>query len=627
MAPPARHRAQAIQDYGVIGDCRAAALVSRTGSIDWLCWPRFDSPSIFAALLDNDAGRWSIAPRAPFRSERRYLEGTNVLETRFLTDTGTVVLTDLMPVASEEDKRRHTFPGHEIVRMVRCERGEADVHMTFVPRPEYARRSPRIRDAGTLGLRIETPSGLLVLRTDMPLEISDHDEARSRIRLRAGEVRYCSLTLADEQPAVVPPLGRWTQDTIKRSVAWWRDWTAQLTYDGPERDAVVRSALVLKLLVYAPSGAIVAAPTTSLPERVGGGLNWDYRFCWLRDASMTVRALFGLGYTQEAEAFVSWLLHSTRLTRPKLRILYDVYGNLPKAERILDHLAGYRGSRPVRAGNGASDQVQLDVYGEVVDAVSYFVHEGGTFDRETQRMLSTFGEYVCRNWQQPDHGIWEPRSGKAHHTHSRVLCWTALDCLLTLHAGGHLAGIPARMFERNRESIRRDVEQRAWNAQLGSYAATLDGGDLDASLLLLPWYGFAEASSSRMKQTAVRIKEQLGAGDGLLYRYRTGESPGEGAFSVCGFWGAEYLALGGGTAEEARRLFERLVAYGNDVGLFAEEIDPATGDALGNFPQAFTHIGLINAALSLQQRLEGRRPRARRTFSPDAAGAGQPVHP
>jgi GH15 family glucan-1,4-alpha-glucosidase len=620
-----RRGAPGIEEYAVIGDCRSAALVSRGGSIDWLCWPRFDSPSIFAALLDDHAGRWSIAPRAPFRSERRYLEGTNVLETRFLTDTGTVVLTDLMPVASEEDKRRHTFPGHEIVRMVRCERGEAEIDMAFAPRPEYARRPPRIRDAGALGLRIETPSGLLVLRTDMPLELSGQRETSSRIRLRAGEVRYCSLTFADEQPAVVPPLGRWTQDTIERSVAWWRDWTAQLTYDGPERDAVVRSALVLKLLVYAPSGAIVAAPTTSLPERVGGGLNWDYRFCWLRDASMTVRALFGLGYAREAEAFVSWLLHSTRLTRPELRILYDVYGNPPKPERTLDHFAGYRGSRPVRIDNAASDQVQLDVYGEVVDAVSYLVDEGGAFDRETQRMLSGFGEYVCRNWRQPDHGIWEPRSGKAHHTHSRVLCWTALDCLLQLHAEGRLAGVPADMFERNREIIRRDVEQRAWNAQLGHYAATLDGGDLDASLLLLPWYGFAEASSSRMKQTAVRITEHLGAGDGLLYRYRTGESPGEGAFGVCGFWGAEYLALGGGTVEEARRLFRRLVAYGNDVGLFAEEIDPATGDALGNFPQAFTHIGLINAALSLQQRLEGRRPRARRTFSADAAGPRQPA--
>ena len=597
-----------IQDYAIIGDCRSAALVSRNGSIDWLCWPRFDSPSIFAALLDDHGGRWRIAPQAAFRSERRYLPNTNVLETRLQSDEGTVILTDLMPVASEEDKHRLIVPDHEILRRVECERGEPEIEMIFDPRPQYGVRPARLRGAGKLGLRVETDIGLLVLRTDMPIGILSDGRARARLRLRTGDVRYASLTFADEWPAILPPLGEPSHESIARSVAWWSDWASRLTYDGPRRDAVLRSALALKLLVYAPSGAVVAAPTTSLPERVGGNLNWDYRFCWLRDASLTVRALFGLGCAEEAAAFVSWLLHSTRLTRPELRILYDVDGNLPRAERTLDHLTGYRGSQPVRIGNAATGQLQLDVYGEVIDAVTRFVREGGDLDRETQQMLRAFGRYVCRNWRRPDEGIWEPRSGKDHHTHSRVLCWTALDRLLKLHERGYLRGAPADEFEHNHTLIRREVEERAWNARLRSYAARLGGEDLDASLLLLPWYGFVDPASPRMKQTYVRIRERLGGGGPLLYRYRTGESPGEGAFGICSFWGAEYLALGGGSPQEAEDTFTRLLGYGNDLGLFAEEIDAETGDAVGNFPQAFTHVGLINAALSLQRRLQGRAP-------------------
>jgi GH15 family glucan-1,4-alpha-glucosidase len=407
---------------------------------------------------------------------------------------------------------------------------------------------------------------------------------------------------------VLPPLGEWSRAAIARSVAWWRGWASRLRYDGPRRETVIRSALALKLLVYAPSGAIVAAPTTSLPERIGGDLNWDYRFCWLRDAAFTVRALFALGCPDEARAFVDWLLHATRLTQPELSVLYDVYGNKPADERILEELAGYQGSRPVRIGNAAAGQRQLDVYGEVIEAVAHFVRAGGTLDRDTERALCAFGEYVCRHWHEPDDGIWEPRSGAAHNTHSRVLCWTALDRLLRLHAGGYLRQVPVERFRSNRELIRREVEARAWNPRLGSYVAQLDGDRIDATLLLLSWYGFEPAGTGRMRGTYARLREALGAGDGLLYRYRTDDSPGEGAFGICSFWAAEYLALGGGTAEEARDLFERVCAYANDVGLFAEEIDPSTGAALGNFPQAFTHVGLINAAVSLARRLEGATP-------------------
>jgi GH15 family glucan-1,4-alpha-glucosidase len=322
-----------------------------------------------------------------------------------------------------------------------------------------------------------------------------------------------------------------------------------------------------------------------------------------------VRALFGLGCDEEAEAFVSWLLHSTRLSQPELHVLYDVYGNQPREEHELSELSGYLGSRPVRIGNAATDQVQLDVYGEVIDAVAHFVRRGGGLDRETERMLRAFGEFVCHHWQEPDEGIWEPRSGKQHNTHSRVLCWVALDNLLALHQKGHLPKLPTDLFAKNRALIRQEVETRAWSSHLGSYVSQLGGEELDASTLLLSWYGFEPASSERMRQTYERIREHLGAGNGLLYRYRLAESPEEGAFGICSFWGAEYLALGGGSVEEAQSVFETLCGYANEVGLFGEEISPATGEAVGNFPQAFTHVGLINAALSLSQRLQREAPR------------------
>jgi GH15 family glucan-1,4-alpha-glucosidase len=593
-----------IQDYAIIGDCRSSALVSNRGSIDWLSWPRFDSPAIFAALLDEHrGGRWSLAPAAPFRTTRRYIEDTNVLETRFETDAGALVTTDFMPARSEEWKRHTMTPDHEIVRVVRCERGEFDVDHMFDPKPGFGERPTRIHDAGALGLRIDAEPGLLVLRTDMPRNGADPRCGRTRIR--AGETWHFSLTFSDDWPAILPPLGEFTEETIDRSIAWWRAWTSQVRYHGPARGAVVRSALALRLLMYAPSGAVIAAATTSLPERVGGDLNWDYRFCWLRDASFTVRALLGLGFRQEAEAFVSWLLHATRLTQPRLSILYDVHGRIPKHERTLDEFDGYAHSRPVRIGNSATEQLQLDVYGEVIHAAAQFVREGGDLDWETGRLLTQWCVWICKNWQRPDEGIWEPRSGKRHNTHSRLLAWTALDTLLDLDREVHLRGLPREKAEENRALIRREIEERAWNAERGSYASTIDGSGLDATLLLLPWYGFESAASQRMRQTYESVRRGLGAGDGLLCRYRTGDSPGEGAFGICGFWAAEFLALGGGTSEEACVLFERLCRYANDVGLFAEEIDPRTGDALGNFPQAFTHVGLINAALTLERRLDG----------------------
>jgi len=609
----------AIHDYGIIGDGRSAALISRGGSLDWLCWPRFDSPSLFAAILDEErGGRFSIAPAGPFRSERRYLEDTPVLETRFFAAGGELLLTDFMPALSAELARKTIRPEHEIVRLLRCERGEVEVEIVFDPRPDYARAEPRLQSLGKLGLRCALRGiGLLTLLTDAPLAAA----GRTRVRLRAGESLHFSLNLTLHGPAVLTAPGGCCSRALEQTVALWRSWVARTQYDGQARDMVLRSALTLKLLQYAPTGAIVAAPTTSLPERPGGDLNWDYRFCWLRDAALTARALFGLGHRDEAENFMSWLLSATTLSLPKLHVLYDLFGRQPGDEIELPHLRGHGGARPVRIGNAAKGQVQLDTYGEVIEAAAQLVRSGGQIDRAVGQMLVGFGREVARDWEDADEGIWEERGFGRHFTHSRALCWAGLQRLIDLHQKGHLPGAPVSLFESARDQIREQIETLAWSEQLQSYTRTLAGGDVDASLLLLPWYGYCRADSPRMKATWRRIVRELDVGDGLLRRYLGGKfTRGEGAFGVCSFWAAEYLALGGGTLEEAEDRFQLLLGHANDLGLFAEEIEPGTFAARGNFPQAFTHVGVINAALTLQERAAlGKRPtRGERRHIPEA---------
>jgi GH15 family glucan-1,4-alpha-glucosidase len=603
-----------IGEHAVLGDGRSAALVSREGTIDWLCWPRFDSPSFLCSLLDEKrGGALSARPTSEADARRRYLPDTNVLETTFVTDGGTLRVLDLMTVASEEEKGRDLTPEHEIVRELCCERGTVEVELRYEPRPCFGRRA-RISDRGSLGTFVDTGrEGVFVLRSEIPLAPGESGLV-GRARLHASERRQVSLVHAWDGPAVLRPLGPPTRAAIESSIAWWRRWASRSTYRGPHRDEVVRSALVLKLLAFAPSGAIVAAPTTSLPERLGGALNWDYRYCWLRDAAFTARALFGLGYQEEAVSWVSWLVHTTRLTRPEIKILYDVYGERAPREREIG-LAGYRGSRPVRVGNGAISQLQLDVYGEVMDAATYLLRRGGDLDRDTEQMLEETAEYVLRHWRLPDEGIWEVRSGRFHHTHSRLLSWVALDRALALKGDGSLRHLDGDALTRERSAIRSEIETSAWNDRLGSYVRRLDGDELDASLLQIPWYGFEPASSDRMRLTFARIKERLGAGPGLYYRYQAtpDESPGEGAFALCSFWAAECLALGGGSLEEARAEFELVLPFANDVGLLGEEIDPTTGDALGNFPQAYTHVGLVNTALTLEERARGEIPTGARS--------------
>lgn len=606
-----------IGDYAVIGNCRTAALVASDGSIDWLCLPRFDSPSVFGAILDEArGGRFALRPAGNIRAvSRRYLPGTNVLETAFTTASGAARLTDVMtpPFGTAETALR---PSHEIIRRIEVIEGEVDVEVLFDPRPGYGQRAARVGWAGASAVVCTWGSEAIALRSEVPLAASSGSALRGCERLGPGDRRLVVLGYDEHVPSVIPVVGEDADRAIGLAARWWQDWSRSFAYEGPYREAVLRSALVLKLMTFGPSGAIVAAPTTSLPEAIGGDRNWDYRYCWLRDASLTLRALYDVGFTTEAEAFNSWLLHATRLTWPRLQILYDVYGRTRLEERELGHLEGYEGSRPVRAGNGAAGQLQLDVYGEVVDATFRAVTRGGRLDRASARMLTGLGRTVARSWGARDEGIWETRADRRHHTFSRVMCWVALDRLIRLGEAGHLhAGLGE--FRRERDAIRAEVEARGYNGKLQSYVSQLDGDEVDAALLLVGLHGYASFDGSRMRGTLARVRERLGA-NGLLFRNRDedGLRGRKGAFGICSFWAVEALALSG-EKDEARDTFERLLARANDVGLYAEEIDPVTGAALGNFPQAFTHVGLINAALTLAGL--GENPRI-------AAARGAPLH-
>ncbi len=603
--PAAKH---AIGDYGMIGDCRSAALISRYGSLDWLCWPAFDSPSLFAALLDQErGGHFRVTPRGGVRSvRRRYVGDTAVLETEFQTDTGLARVTDFMPVASTEERRRLLTPDCHVLRVLDGLDGEVEFEIECRPRPDFARVTPRLIDRGALGFFFEHGARVTIVRADLPLESSPADAAvRGRVRLRAGERRAVALAHSDREIAVLPALGTTVELRLRQSLAWWNRWAARCSYEGKWRETVMRSALTLKLMCFAPSGAVVAAPTTSLPEKRGGTRNWDYRYCWVRDASLTMQALFDLGYSQEAAAFVSWLIHTTKITRPALQILYDVYGGAHLHEQELAHLRGFDGARPVRVGNAAYTQLQLDVYGEVIDAVYEFQSRGGELDAASRAMLRAWGSMVTRHWMEPDEGIWEARAGRRHHTHSKVMCWLALTRLLQLADAGELK-IDRDHYRTVQRAIREAVDARGYNTDLQSYVSELDGAEVDASLLLLARFGYEDAASERMAGTYRLIEQRLGR-NGLLYRYcyPDGLPPGDGAFGICSFWQVDYLARAG-RLDDAQRLFEQLLGFANDLGLYGEEIDPDDGEALGNFPQAFTHVGLIDAALTIEDRGGGK---------------------
>ncbi len=585
-----------IGDYALIGDSRSAALVSKAGAIEWLCWPDYASPSVFAAILDRErGGTFSIGPASRAETSRRYFDDTAILETIFTAEDGQFRLVDFMPIPTDTSLQ----PQREILRLVEALDGTPEVDVQYRPRPDYGRKTPRIMSRGRLGWLVEHKGQTFRLTSDIPLD-RDGEDLSGRIRLMTGERRWLTLTHVSAEVGIVPPHGAEADRKLTTTAEWWRCWTGHCTYRGAHAAIVRRSVITLKLLAHILSGAVIAAPTTSLPEVEGGSSNWDYRYCWLRDASLTLRAFADLGFEDEGAAFLRWLLLASARTHPELQVLYDVYGRTNLHEVRLDHLTGYRGARPVRVGNAAETQLQLDVYGQVATAAADFAVRDQVVDSHERRLLTGFGDVVCRRWQEPDNGIWEVRGGRRHHTFSKLMCWVALDSLLRLHEDGAIAADGER-FARARDEIRETIETHGFDSELGSFVGVLDEKLLDSALLLMPRYGFIAADDPRMVGTYEHIVEKLGEG-GFLRRYCAAFDPAnasEHAFGIVGFWAVDYLARAG-RIDEAERRFEILLGEANDLGLFAEETDAGTGQLFGNFPQAFTHVGLITAALAIE---------------------------
>jgi GH15 family glucan-1,4-alpha-glucosidase len=582
-----------LRDYALIGDGRTAALVSSDGSVDWWCLPDLDSPSVFAAILDaRRGGRWVLRPEGAAQARRRYLPGTNVLETTFATATGRVRVTDVMTLPG-----RGLAPLRELARRVEGVDGRVAMQWRIEPRFGYGLARTRVEPRTPFPVAVSGGTALALCAWDAGRVETDDGGFAGRFEARAGARATMALVAAHGEPLVFPA----RQDVearIASTAAFWRDWSARLAYAGPWRDAVVRSALVLKLLVYAPSGAIAAAPTTSLPEVIGGERNWDYRFSWIRDSAFTLESLLQLGCHAEANAFFWWFMHATGRTLPRLHVLYRLDGGTHAWERTLP-LAGYRDSRPVRIGNGAAGQLQLDTYGELADAAYQYVQRGYRLGRDTARDIAVVADFVCAHWREPDSGIWEVRAGPRHHTQSKAMCWVALDRAARLADAGHVPARHAGRWAAEKAAIRRFIEERCWSEAKRSYVWYAGGTGLDASLLLLAIMRYDEPDAARLRATIDAVRRELTAGP-LLRRYTgdDGLAGGEGAFACCSFWLAEALAISG-RRPEAERLMDELVGFANDVGLYAEEIEPSSGAFLGNFPQGLVHLALISAAVAM----------------------------
>lgn len=587
-----------IEDYAIIGDTNTAALVGKDGSIDWLCLPRLDSAACFANLLGTpENGRWLICPEGEVRQvRRRYREGTLILETDFVTDEGEVTLVDLMPFGTEDSR-------HDLARLVVGKRGAVSMRTELVIRFDYGRIVPWVRRRGD-GIRAIAGPDAIDLHTAVPLEGKDFHTV-GRFTVQAGQTVPFELTWF---PSHLEPPGAHAIDRlVAETEAWWRAWTEQCTYRGDWHEAVVRSLITLKALTYSPTGGIAAAATTSLPEALGGVRNWDYRYCWLRDSTFTLLALLTTGFEQEAEAWREWLLRAVAGQPEQLQILYGLAGERHIQELEVPWLPGYEGSRPVRIGNQAHSQVQLDVYGEIMDTFHIGRHRKIQLEEDSWRVQKVLLDYLEKNWREPDHGIWEVRGERRHFTHSKIMAWVAVNRSIR-SAKRHRIDAPLDRWSALADAIHDEVCGKGFDADRNTFVWYYGATVPDASLLQIPVVGFLPADDARVRGTLKAVERNL-LKDGLVRRYITepkvdGLPPGEATFLACSFWYADNLAMVGRRAE-AREVFEHLLSLRNDVGLLAEEYDTTTRRQLGNFPQAFSHVGLINTAQTLAA---GREP-------------------
>jgi GH15 family glucan-1,4-alpha-glucosidase len=579
-----------IEDYALVGDLETAALVARDGSIDWLCLPRFDSAACFAALLGTpDHGRWLLCPAGDVRkTERRYRPGTLVLETDFETDSGAVTVVDCMPVRTERP---------ELIRLVVGRRGQVPMRTELVIRFEYGSIVPWVRGKDDGITAIAGPDALRV-RSDVELHGKDF-RTLGEFTVSAGQRIGFNLTWHPSYKPPPPPID--VEEAVRVTQDWWQEWSSRCTYQGNWRDTVLRSLITLKALTYAPAGGILAAPTTSLPEQLGGVRNWNYRYCWVRDATFTLYALLHSGYQEEAGAWRDWLLRAVAGKAAQLSILYGVTGERRLPELELDWLPGYEGSAPVRIGNAAHKQFQLDVFGEIMDVLHLARRTGLRLTEDGWRVQRGLLEFLESHWNQPDEGIWEVRGPRRHFTHSKMMAWVAFDRAVKDAEEFKLEG-PLDRWRTLRDTIHAEICQHAFDPRIGAFVQAYDSHHLDASLLMMPRVGFLPPGDPRIQGTVAAIERHL-MSDGLVARYATesavdGLPPGEGAFLPCTFWLADTYALMGRPAD-AQRVFEQLLALRNDVGLLSEEYDTAARRLVGNFPQAFTHVGLVNTAHNL----------------------------
>ncbi len=594
-----------IEDYGIIGDLHTVALVGKNGSIDWYCVPAFDAPSVFGALLDaQKGGSFQIEPRgAPAQSRKQhYLPDTNILVTRFLTETGVGEVTDFMPI----QQATHRIDRHGIVRAVHVVHGSLTFDMSCRPAFNYA-RDPHTVHRLEQGLLFQSASLNLGLFSTVPLQEDGQGGVQASFTLGNDEWAYFVLASAQEpEMTMLDWVSERYQQLLSATKSYWRGWLKQCRYQGRWREMVRRSALTLKLLTYAPTGAVVAAPTTSLPEGMGGERNWDYRFTWLRDAALTLQSLTWLGFDEEANAFTNWVLARLLQLQPDhpIQPMFTLTGETDLPELTLDHLEGYRQSRPVRIGNGAANQVQMDVFGELFDALSVLVQRRGLYYRGWEQIRRTM-EWLSQHWQTPDKGIWEVRGGDQAFVHSRLMCWVAFDrAIRAMESQGMPA--PLEQWRQTRDAIYQEIMDQGWSEEKQSFVQYYGSDAIDASALLISLTGFTAPSDPRMLSTLDRIQQEL-AHAPHVYRYRVDQAAddglkgGEGTFSICSFWYIEALARAG-RLEEARDYLEQMFTYANHLGLYSEEVGP-TGEALGNFPQAFTHLALIRACYVLNEAL------------------------